>query len=70
MDDLEGNTCMAFANKVRYCRVFWRCWYQPLRRGWRLWVYRMRFDGLMMWAIHIGPLIIGTDWEEVDGPEQ
>lgn len=31
---------------------------QPLSDGWRLWVYKMNYDGPHV-AIHFGPIVIG-----------
>lgn len=36
-------------------------YYQPLADGWRLWFYRMTYDGARMWALHIGPIVICND---------
>jgi len=43
---------------------FWRGWkyycldYQPLREGWRLWFYRVYYDGHHC-ALHLGPVVLG-----------
>lgn len=38
-------------------------------REWRVWFYRMRYDGLHFWSLHLGPVVIHNDFERVEADQ-